>query len=366
MNMRPHIPDLLPLENLNLNGMIADIGKANRAFASFGGLLMGVPNPYVLLSPLTSQEAVLSSKIEGTQASLQELLKYEAGDLSVSSSKAIDIEEILNYREAMTAAIHEMKVRPITLNLLKNLHAILLKGVRGENLRRGDFRKNQNYIGKPGCKIEQATFIPPAPESLIDWLDNWEKYVHSNEVDPLIQLAIVHAQFEIIHPFMDGNGRIGRMLIPLFLYEKKLIPYPTFYISAYLEANREEYYARLGAISKEGDWEGWIRFFLNAITEESEKNSRKAHEILELYEEMKGQFIEWTKSQYASFALDMLFRQPIISATDFKDRAGMPRPTAARIFKILSSKKVFELLRPARGQMASIVAFTRLLDIVER
>ena len=213
--------------------------------------------------------------------------------------------------------------------------------------------------------MAEATYIPPPPERVMASLDNWEKYIHSQEVDPLVQLAIVHAQFEIIHPFMDGNGRIGRMLVPLFLYEKKLIPYPTFYISSYLESHRAEYYDRLGSISRDNQWEEWIRFFLKAIAAESEKNSYKARQILSLYEEMKGLFVEWTKSQYSVLALDTLFAQPIISVRDFKDKANIPKPTAARIFKVLQDQKVLEVIRPARGQMATIVAFSRLLDIVE-
>lgn len=361
----PFLPEALPLKNLNLSSMITEIGRSNRAIASFGGLLIGIPNPFVLLSPLTSQEAVLSSKIEGTQASLQELLKYEAGDQAVTNAKAGDIEEILNYRQAMADAIEELKVKPINLNLLKTLHAVLLQGVRGQNLRRGDFRKNQNYIGKPGSEIEEASYIPPPPEKVMGYLDNWEKYIHSQEVDPLVQLAIVHAQFELIHPFMDGNGRIGRMLVPLFLYEKNLIPYPTFYISSYLESNRDEYYERLGAISRDNKWEEWIRFFLNAVTEESEKNSSKARQILSLYNEMKRLFVEWTKSQYSTLALDTLFSRPIISASDFKDKAKIPKPTAARIFKILQDRNVIDVIRQGRGQTPTIVAFSRLLDIVE-
>ena len=363
--MNPYNPENLPLSGLNLATMITELGQANRAIAAFGGLLVGIPNPYVLLAPLTSQEAVLSSKIEGTQASLQELLKYEAGDHAVSEAKVGDIEEILNYRKAMAAAIEELKTRPITLNLIKKLHAILLQGVRGQNLRRGEFRKNQNYIGRPGCAMEEASYIPPAPEKVIASLDNWEKYIHSQEVDPLVQLAIVHAQFEIIHPFMDGNGRIGRMLVPMFLFEKKLISYPTFYISSFLESHREEYYDRLGSISRNNQWEEWIRFFLRAVAEESEKNSYKARRILSLYEEMKGLFVEWTKSQYSVIALDTLFAQPIISASDFKDRANIPKPTAARIFKVLQDQKVLEVIRPARGQTPTIVAFSKLLEIVE-
>lgn len=362
---QPFTPNNLPLENLRLEGMITDIGKANREIAAFGGLLFGMPNPYVLLSPLTSQEAVLSSKIEGTQASLQEMLKYEAGDTHVNQIKEGDIQEILNYRKAMGLAVEKLQVKPITLNLLKELHATLLDGVRGRNMRRGEFRRNQNYIGRPGSSIEEANYVPPAPEHVLDFLDNWEKYIHSDDLDPLVQLSIVHAQFEIIHPFMDGNGRIGRMLIPLFLFEKEIIPYPTFYLSSYLEANRDEYYDRLGAISREGEWEGWVRFFLRAIAVEAKKNSEKARSVMGLYEDMKEKVVKWTKSQYAVAALETLFSYPIISASGFKEKANIPKPTAARILKVLQDHKVLDVIRPARGQMPAILAFTQLLEVVE-
>ncbi|MBT3393617.1 MAG: Fic family protein [Waddliaceae bacterium] len=362
----PFTPDTLPLKLLDLGGMITEIGKANREIAAFGGLLQGIPNPFVLLSPLTSQEAVLSSKIEGTQASLQDMLKYEAGDKPTHNSKADDdIHEILNYRKAMTTAVDALNLKPITLNLIKDLHKVLLEGVRGQNMRRGEFRQNQNFIGSRGSSIEDASYIPPSPLQLLKHLDNWEKYIHSQNIDPLVQLSIVHAQFEIIHPFMDGNGRIGRMLIPLFLYEKKVIPYPTFYLSAYLETNREEYYDRLSAISKKGDWVGWIRFFLKAIAFESEKNSQKALTILKLYDKMKEQVAEWTRSQYAIAALETLFSSPIISSSDFKKRAKIPKPTAARILKILQDHKVLDVIRLPLGQKPAILAFTKLLNIVE-
>ncbi len=362
---KPFIPDSLPLSQLDLGRMIPEIGKANREIAAFGGLLVGIPNPFVLLSPLTYQEAVLSSKIEGTQASLQDILKYEAGDQPVTSAKVGDIDEILNYRKAMQVAVEELKTKPITLNLIKLLHNVLLDSVRGENMRRGEFRRDQNYIGRPGSNIEDASFIPPPPEQVMACLDNWEKYIHYSDADPLVQLSIVHAQFEIIHPFMDGNGRIGRMLIPLFLFEKQVIPYPTFYLSSYLESNRDEYYDRLNAISHDGDWEGWVCFFLKAIAIESNKNSQKARQILELHAQMKESVVDWTRSQYAIVALETLFSQPIISATDFKNKTKIPKPTAARFLKVLQDRQVLDVVRPARGQMPAIFAFTKLLDIVE-
>src|SRR3989338_1678207 len=284
--MKPYIPERLPLQSLDWVRFITLIGQANAELARYDGILQGIINPAVLLSPLTTKEAVISSKIEGTQASLEEVLQYEASP-DVKTEKYDDIREIINYREAMRFSVQWMKKKPITLNLIKEMHGILLDSVRGKDKGRGNFRTGQNYIGKPGAPIEQATYIPPSPLVLMDHLTNFEKYIHYDEKDRLVQLATVHAQFEIIHPFLDGNGRLGRILIPLFLYEKQVLHSPMFYISEYLESNRDEYYARLKAISEEKAWDDWIEFFLRAIIEQAKANSVKAKSILDLYEKKK-------------------------------------------------------------------------------
>lgn len=190
---------------------------------------------------MTTQEAVLSSRIEGTQATLGDVLRFEAGEAPKEERKQHDIQEIINYRHALRGAEEELRTRPFNLNLLKKLHSILLDSVRGRDTARGRFRQVQNWVGAPGTPIEEAPFVPPAPGLLMEYLDNWEKYYHADRPDPLVQLAIVHAQFEIIHPFLDGNGRLGRMLVPLFLYEKEFISKPMFYLSAYLEVHQDEY-----------------------------------------------------------------------------------------------------------------------------
>lgn len=218
--MKPCTPETLPLESLDWEKFIRLIGSANFELARYEGILQGIPNPAVLLSPLTTHEAVLSSKIEGTQATLDEVLEYEASMIT-DEQKYEDIKEILNYRQSMVFAVEWLKTKPITLDLFCEIHSILLDSVRGQNKLRGSFRKLQNYIGSPGSPIEEATFIPPSPERVVEFLTNLENYIHYEEKDTLVQLAIVHAQFEIIHPFLDGNGRLGRILIPLFLFEKK-------------------------------------------------------------------------------------------------------------------------------------------------
>jgi Fic family protein len=249
-----------------------------------------MPNPDLLLSPLTTQEAVLSSKIEGTQATFGEVLQFEAGEQPAQESRRLDIQEILNYRTSLQIAEEELRTRPFNLNLLLELHGVLLNSVRGLDKGRGRLRTIQNWIGQPGSPIEKATYIPPEPGRLAALLDNWEKYYHAERPDPLVQLAMVHGQFEIIHPFIDGNGRLGRILIPLFLFEKGLLSRPVFYLSAYLEEHKDEYAASLGALTSKQQshgWNNWVRFFLNAITEQAKNNLDSARKIIDLYERRK-------------------------------------------------------------------------------
>jgi Fic family protein len=363
-NMKPYVPNKLPLEKLNYEKFVHLIGKANFEVAQFGGILQVMINPSVLLSPLTTQEAVLSSKIEGTQANFEEVLEYEAS-LKFDENKTEDIQEIINYRKALIYAVKEMDKIPISLNFIRKIHAILLDSVRGRNKAQGEFRRIQNWIGRPGSTIETASYVPPSPEKLMDFLSDLEKYIHYEEKDFLVQLAIVHAQFEIIHPFLDGNGRLGRMLIPLFLYEKKLLTSPMFYISAYLEANREMYYEKLNSVSNDNNWEDWIVFFLTAIIEQAKENTKKAKDILNLYEEMKIKINEITKSQYSIQVLDTIFELPIFKTPDFIEKSGIPKPTAMRILKELHNAKILRTIKEAQGRSPAIAMFEDLITIVE-
>jgi len=364
--MNPYVPQTLPLESIDWAAHVSLIGQANAALARYDGMLQSIINPEVLLSPLTTQEAVLSSRIEGTQASMEEVLEYEAAPKEhIESSKYADIQEIINYRRAMRMAVTRLSGRPLCLNLFKELHSILLDSVRGRDRAPGEFRRIQNYIGPPGCSIEEATFVPPSPERVSPALDNWEKYLHSDEKDRLVQLAVVKAQFEIIHPFLDGNGRMGRMLIPLFLFEKGLLSSPMFYLSAYLEAQREVYYHRLQSVSAKGDWNGWISFFLRAVIEQAETNSRKTREILDLYDRMKQSLPEIIRSQYAVQAIDALFDRPVFQISDFINRSKIPEASARRILNGLRENGSIKELRAGGGRRAAVLIFPELIAITE-
>lgn len=359
----PYEPATLPLA-LDYSSIVGLVGRANAALARYDGLLQGVVNPGVLLSPLTTREAVLSSRIEGTQATFDEVLQHEAGELQYGE-KATDIREIQNYRSALKLAAEALADRGISLALVRQMHAVLMDSVRGKDKSPGEFRNDQNWIGRPGTPMEQATYVPPNPLRMKDALLNWEHYLGVADVDPLIQAAFVHAQFELIHPFKDGNGRIGRVLIPLFLYQARALASPMFYLSEYLEAQRDIYYDRLGAISREGDWVGWLRFFLEAVIAQAEANGRRVRDILGLYNSMKETVSKATRSQYASAVLDALFDRPVFRSADFVERLGINRVTALTLLRQLRESGVLVALRESSGRRAAVLAFPALLAAAE-
>ena len=365
--MKPFIPQPLPIQDVKWEPLIPLLGRANRALAYYDGTLHGVPNPDVLLSPLTTQEAVLSSKIEGTVATLSDVLRFDAGEVPDEESRRLDVFEIINYRLALREAEQELKTRPFNLNLLLSLHRTLLNSVRGADKNRGRFRTTQNWIGRPGCALAEADFVPPPPASVPVAIDQWEKYYHADRPDALAQLAVLHAQFEIIHPFNDGNGRLGRMLVPLFLYEKRLLHRPMFYLSAYLEQHREQYIAHLRPLGRErGAWNRWIAFFLQALGDQADANAEKARAIMTLYERLKKQVLELTHSQYAVPLLDAMFEQPIFKSTALEKRGGMPsKPMIMNMLGKLKKAGILKLQSEGRGRRAQVLALPSLVNLCE-
>ena len=334
-----------------------------------------LPNPDILLSPLTTQEAVLSSKIEGTQATFGEVLEFEAAEpaatapevLDTGGPKLQDIQEILNYRRALRRAEEELKTRPFNLNLLLELHDILLDSVRGRNMGRGHFRRTQNWIGAANSTIEQARFVPPAPEHISDFIGNWEHYYHMDRPDALVQLAIVHAQFELIHPFNDGNGRLGRILIPLFLYEKQILSQPVFYLSGYLEQHRATYIERLRGLNSDGEgWGAWIEFFLGGLIEQGHANVTIARKILDLYDRMKLKVMQATHSKFAVPLLDSFFERPMLTAREIETRPGMPsKQMIMTLLAKLRQAGILRVVREQSGRRAGILAFAELINLCE-
>jgi Fic family protein len=353
---------------LDWNRLIPLIGPANAGLARYDGLLSAIPNAQILLSPLTTQEAVLSSKIEGTHVTIGEVLEIEAGGESdlLSQPKRDDAEEVLNYRKAMRACTAEMEHRPLSQSMLKAAHSLLMQGVRGRDKAPGQYRNEQNWIGPKGCTIEEASFVPIAQAHLQNGMDDWERYIGDTSApDALTQLAILHVEFEALHPFKDGNGRLGRMLIPLFLYQRRLLASPDFYMSGYLEANREEYQERLRAVSRDGDWTAWCVFFLQGLREQAGENERKARAILALYDRVKTQVVNLTHSQHSIRAVDFIFQSPIFTASTFTHYSDIPKPTANRILTLLRDEGLLLAIQEGRGRRPGIYAFRELLNVAE-
>ncbi len=326
-----------------------------------------MPNADVLLATFVTQEVVLSSRIEGTQVTLTEVLEYEAqGDLlDESTEKKKDAREVLNYRRALSAGAEKLPERGLSQWLVRGMHEVLMQGVRGRDKGPGQYRSIPVHIGIEGRPIEEARFTACAPEHVPSAMATWEAYALGSAPDPIVQAAIVHAEFEAIHPFADGNGRAGRLIIPLFLVAKGLLMRPNFYISGYLEAHREEYCARLEATSREGDWTGWSAFFLRAVEAQAKENINKVQKILHLYEHYKARIAETTKSAHAVHALDWFFGEPIFRSTDFTQSGIMAPHTASRILKIMREDGMLRILRPGQGRRSAIIVFPEFFNITE-
>ena len=361
----PCIPNELPLADLDWRRLLPLTGRANAALARYDGMLQTLPNPAVLLSPITVNEAVLSSRIEGTQATLDEVLEFDAGIVGPEARRG-DIEEVVNYRVAVQIAEQALADRPLSLSLVKSVHQRLMQGVRGRDKNPGAFREDQNWIGRSGEPIEKARFIPPNPVVLPQVLESWEAYLGRKDEDPILQTAIAHAQFEILHPFKDGNGRIGRMLIPLLLYQRGALSSPMFYMSEYLEAHRDVYYDRLLAITDDGDWQGWLEFFVEALVAQAENNLSKVRQIRDLYDDMRRKVVDLTHSQFAMAAVDAFFARPIIPAPEFARVAGFNnRVTANGMLRHLEGAGLIRKVRAGSGRVPAIYTLPNLLNITE-
>ena len=356
-----------PPAELQWEKIIPYIGPASKAIAYYDGVLSVIPNANVLLAPLTTQEAVLSSRIEGTQATMGEVLEYEAsGDRGqYDEHRKADIYEILNYRQSMHEAETLLGTLPLSQRVIKELHKTLLSGVRGQNRSPGEYRKIPNWIGPYGCTLEEAYFVPISADKLQAGMNAWENFIHADFLDKLVQLALLHVEFEALHPFLDGNGRLGRMFIPLFLWQKEIISRPAFYISSVFEKNRDEYYQKLRAVSQHGQWTEWIIFFLQSLDAQAKENIAKAKGILDLYDKMKNLIPTLLNSQFAIKTVDWIFKVPTFSSSDFVSKADIPHASARRILPLLVEKGILRTLLPASGRRAAVYSFVDLLNLVE-
>lgn len=365
--MDPFFPEELPLDlsKINWQKITVNISKASAALAYYNGILNSIPNPAIFLSPLETKEAVLSSRIEGTITTVDEVLQYEVDLKPASIHKQEDIIEVLNYRKATRAAKDWLRRDlPFNLSLISAIQNELMDGARGREKHPGEIRKEQVWIGPKGCPIEEATYVPPEPLGLMNHLDNLVNFMNRSDQEILLQTAIMHAQFEIIHPFCDGNGRTGRILIPLFLWCKDLISAPMFYISEYFDENRDLYVENLRRITSEHDWERWILFFLDAVQIQAKRNNEKASQVLNLYKEMRNQIVDLTKSPYAMKVLDALFTIPIMKTADFIKSSDLEPKSAHRIISKLKSENILVTIQKHSGRTSEILVFDRLYQII--
>jgi len=304
------VPDSLPPVLDFNNDLVSILSQADIALGKLAGAAKRLPNPHLLIRPYLRKEAVLSSKIEGTQASLSDLFEAEIGAVQ----KTDDIKEINQYVRAMEYGLRRIKEFPLSLRFVRELHQILMEGVRGSHATPGEFRTSQNWIGEPGCILEEATFVPPPAIEMQKALNEWEIYLHQNQKFPaLIDSAILHYQFEAIHPFLDGNGRIGRLLITLLLVHKEVLSLPLLYLSAFFEKYRNEYYECLMRVSTNGQWNDWLTFFLRGVREQATEALTNADKILALKEEYNELIKQRHLSTTVSRTLDLLFQNPYIT-----------------------------------------------------
>lgn len=308
--------------------MIRALSEADAALGEVAGLLKGgvIPRMHMLIQVFARREAVLSSRIEGTQTQLDDLLLAEAKELRAEGDQ--DLREVQNYVLALETGIKLLPSRPIATRLILELHQVLMDGVRGGDKTPGEFRKIQNFIGRAGDTVETAKYVPPPPEELNRLLKNWEQFANERGAWPdLIQCALLHEQFEAIHPFQDGNGRIGRLLITLFLIERQRLTQPLLYLSAFIEAHRRDYYDALQAVRTDADWPGWIRFFLAGVTETSKQAVLQAQHL----DELRRQYRDRLQGQHRARALlDELFGNPYVTAARAARRLNVTAPTAQK------------------------------------
>jgi Fic family protein len=364
MDIKSFIPEKLP-PKINYVPLIRVIGEAHGALGELNGLLLkNVLPPELLMTPLLTKEAVLSSRIEGTQATLEEVFHYEARAAERKGGDENDIAEIINYRRATNFALGELRNKPISQEFVKKIHSLLLDSSRGAGKDRGRFRKGKVFIGVPGIKIEEASYVPPEPALLPGFMNNWEDYINSNfESDLLVQMGIAHYQFEAIHPFRDGNGRVGRLLIPLFLYKQEILSSPILYISEYFEKNRRDYYDLLKGVTEKGEWAEWLKFFLLALITESLKTQASILKILSLYEKSKKE-IAAANSVYAIELLDFIFATPIVSYVKIKDKLKTKNPQT--IYNLIEKFVQLGILREEPGRKRNrVFVFHELLKILK-
>ncbi len=329
---RAFVPNPLPPKLEWDDDLVSILSKADIALGTLSGLGETLPNPHLLIYPFIRREAVLSSRIEGTQSSLSDLLLFEATQVE----KRGDVREVQNYVRAMEYGLKRLNELPLSLRFIRELHGVLMEGVRGEHATPGEFRQSQNWIGSPGATLDEATFVPPPVPEMQECLNQLEKFLHAEtRLPPLVEAALVHYQFEAIHPFLDGNGRIGRLLVTLLLCQRNVLGKPLLYLSAFFEQHRQEYYELLLKVSSAGAWRKWIEFFLQAVAEQSADavtRSRRLQELLRSYTQLaRDKHLPPTAGQL----VELILMKPVINARTAQEFLKVTYPAAQKAISSL-------------------------------
>ncbi len=339
------VPEPLPPPVAWNSNLVAQLSSATLGAGKLAGEGRRLPNPHLVIQPFLRREAVLSSRIEGTETTLGELLADEAGG-TVERNRA-DLREVGNYVSALDYGLNRLPTLPLSLRLVRELHQRLMQGVRDDAATPGEFRRSQNWIGPAGCSLNDATYVPPPPSELMACLDAWERFLHDETLPPLVHVALAHAQFEAIHPFLDGNGRVGRLLITLLLVERDVLPTPLLYLSAWFEATRQEYYARLLAVTQEGAWEQWLAYFLRGVALQSEDALDRIGRINDLYTDWRAR-LGTGHSTLPARALDLFAAHPLWTASTLASRLDVSFTTAQRAIARLEAAGIVSLAWAAK------------------
>lgn len=353
-----------PPSNLDWERIAGPLASATESVARYDSFLGIIPDARILISPLMVQEAVTSSRIEGTRATVGEVLAFEAGASKIDPSKRGDAKEVINYQVAIRYAESLLKDLPLSGRVLRAAHSVLLHDVRGQFKSPGEYRTEQNWIGTSN-NIEDARYIPIDHRSVEPAMARWEEFVNLSDIPPLVKASIAHAEFESIHPFLDGNGRIGRMIIPLMLFCDGIMSHPCFYLSEFFEHRNDEYQDRLLAVSRDDDWTGWCVFFLKAMDHQAKENNDKARMIYRLYEEIRERLTEATGSASSGKVVNELFRSAIFKSTDLSKDNGVSQKTARRLLHALEDMGTIRVLEASSGRKPAFYVFPRLIEITE-
>jgi Fic family protein len=355
-----YVPNPLP-PPLKWDDKLARIlSDADRLIGQLAKLGAALPNPHLMIRPFVRREAVLSSRIEGTQTSLAELFADEAG-VETQQDRS-DLREVENYVKALEYGIKRMQKLPLSLRLICEIHEHLMKGVRGNIATPGEFRKSQNWIGTAGCTLQNATYIPAPPHLVVPCMGELEKFLHDSALPPLVTIGLAHQQFEAIHPFLDGNGRVGRLLVILYLVEHKILPSPILYFSAFFEATRSEYYERLRTVTEKGDWIGWLEYFLNGMARQAKDALSRIEALQELVAKWKQKFTR--KSDKNSLRLiDDLLANPFMTVGGVVKKHKIAFPTAQRAIDKLENEGI--LKQTSNAKRNRVYCARRILDILD-